>query len=97
MTNLKMEFKDKIVTSIYHWEESDYQYINDSHTTILAWGLDRESNPIVLRFEEFPVQCYLELPTVVNKRSYRWTQSSALQLVKMLSKQLQMADNKVLS
>lgn len=54
----------------YNWDHEDS--VETDHLTIRAWCLDRDSNPVLLRFETFPVLCYIELPLIVNGRYFEW-------------------------
>uniref|UniRef100_A0A6C0BKR3 DNA-directed DNA polymerase n=1 Tax=viral metagenome TaxID=1070528 RepID=A0A6C0BKR3_9ZZZZ len=43
----------------YAWDEVDQ---GDSHCSVRAWCLNKDSEPVLLRIEDFPVFCYIELP-----------------------------------
>jgi len=54
----------------YNWDYEDC--VETDHLAIRAWCLDRDSKPVLLRFENFPVLCYLELPMIVGGRYFEW-------------------------
>jgi len=53
-------------------EETGEQNIN-----IHLWCLDRESKPWLVRVTDFPVFCYLELPSVIGGMYFNWDQQEA--------------------
>ena len=55
---------------------------------IHCWSLDKDSNPYLIRFVDFPVFCYIELPLIVKNKQYNWTKTSALLFIEMLSYRL---------
>jgi len=75
-----------LVVRPFHWEK--YDQATDTDTVqILAWCHDRNSNPVLLRVEDFPVTCKLELG-YVNGRAYHWTADDAVLVVEALAKLL---------
>jgi DNA polymerase elongation subunit (family B) len=50
--------------SIYDW--TYFTIPDDNQTIILAWGLNQESKPSVIRIEDYYFSCYLELPEKVH-------------------------------
>jgi DNA polymerase elongation subunit (family B) len=53
----------------------DWQTSTDSetgYTMINCWGFDRDSKPHLLRFHEFDVFCYIELPMYLNNALVNW-------------------------
>jgi len=56
----------------YQWQEEEYNTENGC-TNIWSWALDQDSNPYLLKILNFPQMCYVELPTIVNNREFRWT------------------------
>lgn len=44
---------------------------------ITIYALDKNSNPVLVRVEDFSVYFYLELPTLVGNISYKWNKMSA--------------------
>jgi len=52
---------------------------------IHCWSLDKDSNPYLIRFVDFPVYCYIELPLIVRNKPYNWTQTKSDLFIEMLS------------
>lgn len=52
----------ELVVSAYDWIYGDIKNINNGNSSILAWVLDKNSVPMLLRIQNFPLICYLELP-----------------------------------
>lgn len=74
----------------YDWVVKDSDGDED-RTVIRCWALDRDSKTHLLRFENFPVFCHVELPKIVQGRYYKWTNGSAERFVDALS--LRLGDN----
>jgi len=55
----------------YEWVVKD-KYTDDDKVAIHVWSLDKDSKPYLLRIEDFPVLCYLELPLVVQGQHREW-------------------------
>lgn len=49
----------------------------DQNVNIHLWCLDRESKPWLVRVTDFPVFCYLELPSVIGGMYFNWDQQEA--------------------
>ena len=76
----------EVIASAYNWEEGDFKYINSDHSTILGWCLNPKSESTLLRFETFPLICYIELPSqTIKGRSINWTESKANSVYQYLS------------
>lgn len=75
---------EKITVHAYDYTSID-KYTEDDRTAIHAWCLDRESNPYLIRFNDFPVFCHVELPLFVNGQYYRWSEHSASRFVSWLN------------
>lgn len=60
--------------------------------TIHCWGLDRDSNAILIRYQDFPTFCWIELPEKVNGRDYRWDSELARRFIEQLSRSLDYRD-----
>jgi len=58
---------------------------SDEKDAIHCWSLDKDSNPYLIRFVDFPVFCYIELPLIVRNKQHNWTKSNADLFIKMLS------------
>lgn len=70
---------DKEILTVfpYEWVVKD-KYTDDECLAVHVWCLDRDSKPHFLRIENFPVLCYVELPTIVwGRSSYKWNQYKA--------------------
>lgn len=61
---------DKVQIHAYDWQTSTDE--ETGYTTINCWGLDRNSNPHLLRFHEFDAFCYVELPMYLNNSLVNW-------------------------
>ncbi len=61
---------DKIQIHAYDWQTSTDE--ETGYTTINCWGLDRKSQPHLLRFHEFDAFCYVELPMYLNNSLVNW-------------------------
>ena len=66
----------EITSHAYHWEFED-QFTDDDRLSIHAWTLNRDSEPCLIRFPDFPAFCYVELPLYVNRRLFQWTRNRA--------------------
>ena len=51
--------------SIYDW--TFHEFVDENSTILLAWGLDQESKPSIVRIEDFPFSCYMELPEKIHR------------------------------
>ena len=61
---------DQIIVHSYDWQTGTDK--ETGYTTIHAWGLDRDSKPHLLRFHDFEIFCYVELPLILNNSYVRW-------------------------
>jgi DNA polymerase elongation subunit (family B) len=50
---------------------------NEEHININLWCLDRESKPWLIRVNDFPAFCYMELPSVIQGRYFQWDELQA--------------------
>lgn len=64
---------------------------SEMHVNINLWCLDRESKPWLVRIDDFPAFCYIELPTVVGGRPCEWNDIRAGKVVDYLKRT--MGDN----
>lgn len=71
----------------YDWVVRD-QFSDDNHAVIHCWALDKESKAHLLRFNNFPVFCHVELPLFVRSYQYTWKPAAVRQFVSMLSARL---------
>lgn len=75
----------------YDWQMKDC-YTDDEHVEIQAWCLDKESKPFLLRIQDYPVTCYIELPTFIGRRSKIWTRHDCQDVFNYIS--FRMSDNR---
>lgn len=75
----------------YDWQMKDC-YTDDEHIEIQAWCLDKESKPFLLRIQDYPVTCYIELPTFIGRRSKIWTRHDCQDVFNYIS--FRMSDNR---
>jgi len=52
----------------FHWEHKDV----DGRLQILCWGLDKDSVAHLIRIENFPTFCWIELPRFLNGKFFKW-------------------------
>lgn len=71
----------------YDWLFKD-SYSDDDSVVIHSWALDKNSKPYLLRFLNFPVFCYIELPTLVYMKPYKWRRQNADEFITQISKYL---------
>ena len=64
----------------YDWVVKD-EYGDDDNVNIHCWGLDRNSKPYLLRFTNFNVYCYIELPLYVDGSLYIWNKTNSSRFV----------------
>ena len=79
-----MEDKVIVTAHAYDWIVKDC-YGDDDHVNVHCWALDRDSNPCLLRFTDFPAFCYVELPTLVYGKPYNWDKARAYEFAGRLS------------
>lgn len=72
----------------FDWTVRDLYGDDDDHVVIHCWALDRESQPNLLRFTDFPAFCHVELPMFVRNRIYHWRDPSVREFMMMLSQLL---------
>lgn len=68
----------------YDWNIVDVDVDTDT-TAIHCWALDKNSDPYLLRFRDFPVFCFIELPMYVNNAYYQWTRPHVDHFIEDLS------------
>src|SRR5947209_1011981 len=71
----------------YDWVVRD-AYSDDGHVAIHCWALDRYSKPYLVRFNNFPAFCYIELPPFIRNRWYNWNRGAVEQFMNMLNARL---------
>jgi DNA polymerase elongation subunit (family B) len=73
MTSTDANFTE-VISHSYHWEFED-EATDDDRIAIRAWTLNRNSEPNLIRFMDFPAFCYVELPLYVNRRLFQWSRN----------------------
>ena len=68
----------------YNWIVKD-QEGNDGQMVIHCWGLNRESESVLLRITDFPVYAQIELPISVNGRPHNWANHEVTNFMKELT------------
>jgi DNA polymerase elongation subunit (family B) len=63
----------------YDWKVKD-EYDEHGNMVIHGWCLDRDSNPYLLRFHDFPAYCHIELPLFAGYKRIQWSQYKAQQV-----------------
>jgi DNA polymerase elongation subunit (family B) len=81
--------RTEIIVHAYDWEIEDCSTDDGDKLAIHAWCLDRESNPYLLRIEEFPAFCQVELPMFIGNNLARWTKDKVDTFVDVISNVLQ--------
>ena len=71
----------------------DWRVKPGEHDSIHCWGLDRNSQPLLIRYNDFPTFCWIELPEKVDGRPYHWDAEGAHLFMQQLSRSLNYNDN----
>jgi len=58
----------------------------NENLNIYLWCLDKQSNPWLIRINDFPTFCYVELPTIVNGVPFQWDDLQARKVYDYLKK-----------
>jgi DNA polymerase elongation subunit (family B) len=61
---------------------------NEEHVNINLWCLDRESKPWLIRVNDFPAFCYIELPSVIQGRHFQWDELQASKVFNFIKRVL---------
>ncbi len=70
----------------YHWEFKDRELDERGRRLCIdTWCLDRENEPVLLRIEDFPALCMVELPGYINGVSTNWNGHNADLLMNEIS------------
>nr|QBK90421.1 MAG: DNA polymerase elongation subunit family B [Pithovirus LCPAC103] len=76
-----------ITVQPYDWSEQDEKVINrrgtglEDRLTIYAWCVNRRSEPVLLRINDYYAICHLELPLKINGRAVDWTRGSKVKKI----------------
>jgi len=81
---------EELIVHAYDWNLEDKQTDNDG-LSIHAWCLDKNSKPYLLRFEDFPAICYIELPLFCQGCYIQWDKNRAIEIYNYLV--LKLGDN----
>ena len=76
----------KLTQHCYSWIVGDSN--NDCFSQIRAWCLDRDSNPVLLKFTNYSASCYVELPTTIDGKAFDWCPSDVDILMNSLERVL---------
>lgn len=72
---------EELIIHSYQWEETTKELPIEKgegkHLSIRSWCLNEDSNPVLIRIEDFPCFMFIELPQFVNNRIYNWSYSDA--------------------
>jgi DNA polymerase delta subunit 1 len=63
----------------FDWKVKD-EWDEQGNMVIHGWCLDRDSNPYLIRFHDFPAYCHIELPLFAGHKRIQWTQYKAQQV-----------------
>lgn len=67
---------NSLTVHAYAWTIED-GYTEDDHIAIHVWTLDQQSKPHLIRINDFPAFCHVELPYYVSGLPFDWTEVSA--------------------
>jgi DNA polymerase elongation subunit (family B) len=87
---------EELVCHAYDWQLEDNSTEN-GNLSIHAWCLNRNDESMLLRIEEFPAMCHIELPEFVGTRHGDWNNSKAKVFYKYLCKMLEREHHEPLS
>lgn len=76
--------QEQLTVHAYNWVIKD-EAGDNGETIIHCWALDRNSHPYLLRIEDFPAYCYLQLPTWLP-RGKVWSKGRANDFIASLSR-----------
>lgn len=78
-----MQTTYKLQIKPYDWFKKDY--IDDEngeyYMSINAWGLDKDSQPYLIKFLNFRPSIIVQLPDYVNKRKFTWTKQQGIDII----------------
>ena len=77
----------ELIVHAYEWTVED-NFIEDDHTAIYAWCLNRNSESNLIRIHDFPVFCHVELPAYVNRKQQRWDKTTSMYVFEWLKRVL---------
>lgn len=56
------------------------------HVNMRFWGLDRDSNPMLVRVEDFCCLAHIELPVFINNKKFSWNEYTSHKLYEWICK-----------
>ena len=66
--------KKSIIIHAYKWDLISGSTEDGNQDVIHAWCLDRNSESYLLRFEDFPAFCHVELPMYIKGMKMQWNE-----------------------
>lgn len=79
--------RDTCCVHAYDWTVEDAAS-DEGHVVVRAWCLNRDSEPVLVRIEDFPAYCFVELPMYVNMNLYTWNETRASRFFSVLQEKL---------
>lgn len=86
MDNIK-KTSEKIIVHGYDWTIEDLP--ETDHIQIKGWCLDRNSIPHMIRVEDFPEFCYVQLPQYIRGVYFKWDNAHVDLIYKQISMKLE--------
>lgn len=83
---------DTITVQPYHWEYVEGREEGDRRM-VRCWSLDRDSTCCMLRIENFPIVCAIELPRTNNRKYIQWNSAKVGELHRKLKSTVKNADD----
>lgn len=74
--------------------ESDDEDLN--HIELRLWGINKESQPVLLRIQDFPAFCMIKLPKLKNEygEPVKWNKDSLSKLYQAICEKIEWSNNK---
>ena len=67
---MEQELNSKMLNAISIYDWTFHELEEQNQTILLAWGLDQNSKPSVVRIEDFPFTCYVEMPEKIHEQAF---------------------------
>lgn len=77
----------KLTVQTFSWQIEDKETANGC-VNIFAWAHGVDSEPYLLRIEDFPHSCYIELPKNVGNRMFNWNKLKATEFGEFLRQRM---------
>lgn len=74
----------KVTGHAYEWDIKDC-YTDTDHVEIQAWCKDRDSKEFLMRVQDFPAVCQIELPSHVGRKAKVWRDRDVRRIINYLS------------